>query len=332
MLIKFKFEGAKKFIYFLNRQYKNYKKYAKIKRRKIQYLGVIQLDLHYLEIFYEVAKEKSFTRAAEKLFINQSAVSIQVKKFEEILGTKLFDRSSKKIKLTYTGESLYKMAEEIFEKVKRTEKEILKVIQMGKAKINIGASPVIAEPLLPRLLRDFSEIHEEIEYDITISSKDYLLKLLKEGELDVIVIDNEHIVDNNLEVIGIEKGPYVLISTKEYDDIRDIEKDVLITRKNIPNNNKAIEVIEEKYGISFKTKMIVKGNLQVIKGMVSEGLANVILPYYAVFKEIKENKFKVIQKITEVKDGYEVVVTKDKKEVEQINKFINFVKNNKLIV
>lgn len=290
------------------------------------------MDLHYLEIFYEVAKEKSFTRAAEKLFINQSAVSIQVKKFEEILGTKLFDRSSKKIKLTYTGESLYKMAEEIFEKVKRTEKEILKVIQMGKAKINIGASPVIAEPLLPRLLRDFSEIHEEIEYDITISSKDYLLKLLKEGELDVIVIDNEHIVDNNLEVIGIEKGPYVLISTKEYDDIRDIEKDVLITRKNIPNNNKAIEVIEEKYGISFKTKMIVKGNLQVIKGMVSEGLANVILPYYAVFKEIKENKFKVIQKITEVKDGYEVVVTKDKKEVEQINKFINFVKNNKLIV
>lgn len=290
------------------------------------------MDLHYLEIFYEVAKEKSFTRAAEKLFINQSAVSIQVKKFEEILGTKLFDRSSKKIKLTYTGESLYKMAEEIFEKVKRTEKEILKVIQMGKAKINIGASPVIAEPLLPRLLRDFSEIHEEIEYDVTVSSKDYLLKLLKEGELDVIVIDNEHIVDNNLEVIGIEKGPYVLISTKEYDDIRDIEKDVLITRKNIPNNNKAIEVIEEKYGISFKTKMIVKGNLQVIKGMVSEGLANVILPYYAVFKEIKENKFKVIQKITEVKDGYEVVVTKDKKEVEQINKFINFVKNNKLIV
>lgn len=290
------------------------------------------MDLHYLEIFYEVAKEKSFTRAAEKLFINQSAVSIQVKKFEEILGTKLFDRSSKKIKLTYTGEALYKMAEEIFEKVKRTEKEISKVIQMGKAKINIGASPVIAEPLLPKLMKEFSEKHDEIEYDITVTSKDLLLKLLKEGELDLIIIDNEHIIDDNLEIINLEKGPYILISSKNYDDMRDLEKDPIITRRNIPNNNKAIEVIEEKYGISFKTKITVKGNLEVIKGMVSEGIASVILPYYAVHKEIKENKFKVIQKITEVKDGYEIIVTKDKRELEQINKFIDFAKGHKIII
>ena len=59
------------------------------------------MDLHYLRIFYEVACEKSFTKAANKLFINQSAVSIQVKKFEDMLNTKLFDRSSKKIKLTW---------------------------------------------------------------------------------------------------------------------------------------------------------------------------------------------------------------------------------------
>lgn len=57
---------------------------------------LVALDLHYLKIFYEVAKEKSFTKAASKLYINQSAVSIQVKKFEEILNAKLFDRSSKK--------------------------------------------------------------------------------------------------------------------------------------------------------------------------------------------------------------------------------------------
>ena len=73
------------------------------------------MDLHYLRIFYEVAKECSFTKAAHNLYINQSAVSIQVKKFEELLGTKLFDRSSKKIKLTYSGEVLYKMSEDIFQ-------------------------------------------------------------------------------------------------------------------------------------------------------------------------------------------------------------------------
>lgn len=290
------------------------------------------MDLHYLEIFYEVAKAKSFTKAAEKLFINQSAVSIQVKKFEEILKVKLFDRSSKKIKLTYIGGSLYKMAEDIFEKVKRAEKEISRIIEVDRAKILIGASSIIAEPLLPSLMKDFSSAHEEIEYNITISNKEHLLKLLKEGELDVIIIDTEHITDSNLEIITIEKGPYVLISSKSYQNIEDIEKDPIITRNVIPNNNKAIEVIEDRYGITFSSKINVIGNLEVIKGMVRKGIGNVILPYYAVYKDIKKGDFKIISKVDEVKDGYELIITKDKKDLSQITKFINIVKSHKIVM
>src|SRR5574344_2109180 len=151
------------------------------------------MDLHYLKIFYEVAKEKSFTKAANKLYINQSAVSIQVKKFEEILNSKLFDRSSKKIKLTYTGEALFKMAEDIFEKVNRADKEIERIINLKKAKISIGATSIIGEPLLPLLMKEFSIVHNEIEYSIIISNKEWLLKSLKEGELDILLIDDEHI-------------------------------------------------------------------------------------------------------------------------------------------
>ena len=290
------------------------------------------MDLHYLEIFYEVAKAKSFTKAAEKLFINQSAVSIQVKKFEDILKVKLFDRSSKKIKLTYIGETLYKMAEDIFEKVKRAEKEISRVIEVDRARISIGASSIIAEPLLPSLMKDFSLSHEEIEYNVTISNKGHLLKLLKEGELDIIIIDSEHIIDSNLEIISIEKVPYVLISSQNYSNPEDIEKDPIITRNTIHNNNKAIEIIEDRYGINFNTKINVVGNLEVIKGMVREGVGNVILPYYAVYKDIKKGDFKVISKIDEVKDGYELIITKDKKDLSQIAKFINIVKSHKIVM
>ena len=285
---------------------------------------MITLDLHYLEIFYEVAKAKSFTKAAEKLYINQSAVSIQVKKFEDILKVKLFDRSSKKIKLTYIGETLYKMAEDIFEKVKRAE------IEIDRARIAVGASSIIAEPLLPTLMKDFSATHQEIEYNLTISNKNHLLKLLKEGELDIIIIDSEHITDPNLEIISIEKGPYVFVSSKQYANIEEAETAPLITRSTIPNNTKAIEVIEDKYGINFDTKIDVSGNLEVIKGMVREGIGNVILPYYAVSKEIKKGEFKVISKIDEVKDGYEIIITKDKKDLSQINKFIAIIKNHKI--
>ncbi|WP_297595976.1 LysR family transcriptional regulator [uncultured Cetobacterium sp.] len=288
------------------------------------------MDLHYLRIFYEVAKEKSFTKAANKLYINQSAVSIQVKKFEEILNSKLFDRSSKKIKLTYTGEALFKMAEEIFEKVKRAEKEMERIINLDKAKISIGATSVIGEPLLPLLMKDFISIHDEIEYDITISTKQWLLKLLKEGELDILLIDEEHITDPNLEVITVGSVPYILVGIKNSLKLEAVAKEPLISRKNIYNNDKAISHLEDKNHICFNTKIPVLGNLGVIKGMVKEGMGNVILPYYAVYKEIQSEEFKVIRTIDEVTDSYQIVITKDKKNLAHIIKFINFVKNFKL--
>nr|WP_307775176.1 LysR family transcriptional regulator [uncultured Cetobacterium sp.] len=287
------------------------------------------MDLHYLRIFYEVAKEKSFTKAANKLYINQSAVSIQVKKFEEILNSKLFDRSSKKIKLTYTGEALYKMAEEIFEKVKRAEKEIERIINLDKAKISIGATSVIGEPLLPLLMKSFISIHEEIEYDITIASKEWLLKLLKEGELDILLIDEEHITDPNLEVVTVGSVPYILVSSRDAQKLESISKEPLISRKHIYNNDKAISYLEDKNHICFNTRIPVLGNLGVIKGMVKEGIGNVILPYYAVYKEIQNNEFKIVRTIDEVSDSYQIVITKDKKNLAHIIKFINFVKNFK---
>ena len=264
------------------------------------------------------------------MYINQSAVSIQVKKFEEILNTKLFDRSSKKIKLTYTGEALYKMAEEIFEKVKRAEKEISKIIDLDRARLSIGASPVIAEPLLPRLMKGFSKAHEEIEYDLQVSEKENLLRMLKEGDLDVLIIDEERINNPNLEVLTIERVPYVLVSKKEYTNIQEVAKDPLITRKYVPNNNQAISILEEKYRIIFEEKIPVFGNLSVIKGMVNEEIANAILPYYAVYKEIQNGEYKTVYKITEVKDAYQVVITKDKKGLIQIIKFLNFIQDYRL--
>ncbi|WP_320046173.1 LysR family transcriptional regulator [uncultured Ilyobacter sp.] len=289
------------------------------------------MDLHYLRIFYEVAKERSFTKAANKLYINQSAVSIQVKKFEELLNTKLFDRSSKKIKLTYSGEVLYKMAEEIFQKVKRAEKEMTRIIELDKAKISIGSTSTVGEPLIPKLMKGFSKVHSEIEYDIIFSDKQRLLKSLKEGELDVIIIDEEHITDPNLEVIEVDKFPYVLVSKEDYRDIEDVIDTPLISRKTISNNNEAIAALENKYKISFENQISVMGSLETIKGMVREGVGNVILPYYSVYKEVEAGEFKIIEKIEDVEDAYQIVITKDKRTLLEIIKFINFTQNFKII-
>ena len=285
------------------------------------------MDLHYLKIFYEVAKEKSFTKAASKLYINQSAVSIQVKKFEDILKTKLFDRTSKKIRLTYAGEALYQMAEDIFDKVQRAEIEITKIIESDKFKIAIGATSVIGEPLLPRLLKAFNEKHPEIEYEILISRKDHLLKSLKEGLLDVLIIDSEHIIDSNLEIFHLDSVPYILVGKEDYANIERVASDPLISRKGIPNNNSVIASLEKKYKISFNKKIEIQGNTEIIKSMIREGIGNSILPFYAVRKELEKNELKEIERIEDIKDGYQIVITKDKRNVLAIIKFIKFVQS-----
>lgn len=288
------------------------------------------MDLHYLKIFYEVAREKSFTKAANKLYINQSAVSIQIKKFEELLNTKLFDRSSKKIRLTYTGEALFGMAEDIFNKVQRAEKEINRIIKLGTAKIVIGATSIIGDPLLPKLMERFTAEHSEIEYEIRMGDKKTLLKALKEGEIDIVLLDEEHIVDSNLEVITVEKVPYVLITGKDNINISNVADYPLITRNNVPNNTKAINLLEDKHKISFDNRIVVLGSLEVIKGMVRNEIANVILPYYAVHKEIKKGEFKVVEELGEIKDGYQIVITKDKKDLVPIIKFLDFMSGYKI--
>lgn len=285
------------------------------------------MDLHYLRIFYEVANEKSFTKAANKLFINQSAVSIQVKKFEDMLNTKLFDRSSKKIRLTYSGEVLFKISEEIFQKVKRAEKEIEKIVLYDKAKISIGATHLIGEHLLPRIVKEFYNKHPEVEFDLIIKERDLLIKELKEGRVDLALMGTYYIKDSDLETIDIDMYPFVIVGKDPLEDTKELVKQKLIMRDDSPLTNKNIALFEKKNGITLDNRVMVRGSIETMKNLVKEGFGYTMLPYYCVSKEIKEGKFYLIEDFNENKDGYQIVVTKDKMESPEIKKFNNFVKD-----
>lgn len=285
------------------------------------------MDLHYLRIFYEVANEKSFTKAANKLFINQSAVSIQVKKFEEMLNTKLFDRTSKKIKLTYSGEVLFKISEEIFQKVKRAEKEIEKIVLYDKAKISIGATHLIGEHLLPRLVKEFSEAHPEIEFDLIIKERDLLIKELKEGRVDLALMGTYYLKDTDLETIDVELYPFVIVGKEKVDDPKVLVEQKLIMRDDSPLTNKNIALFEKKNNITLDNRLMVRGSIETMKNLVKEGMGYTILPYYCVSEELKMGRFHLIEDFNENKDGYQIVTTKDKAENAENKKFINFVKD-----
>lgn len=288
------------------------------------------MDLHYLKIFYEVAKEKSFTKASRNLFINQSAVSIQIKRFEELINAKLFDRSTKKIKLTYSGEVLYKIAEDIFNKINRAEKEIEKIVLYEKGKIVIGATHIIGEPLLPKILTEFRQKYPEIDFEVYIQERDTLLERLIEGKVDIVLMGDFYINDKNMEVIPINEYPFVLINNKPVTDFKDFEKMNFVSRNDSLLLEKKIDALEKNHKISITKRITVNGSVETVKKMVMEGIGFAILPYYCVYEEIESGEIKMIADFKGIKDGYQAVIIQDKKSNDEINKFIKLLKENKL--
>ena len=284
------------------------------------------MDLHYLKIFYEVAKESSFTKAANNLFINQSAVSIQIKKFESNMGVKLFERGKKKIKMTYAGEVLFKTAEDIFQKVKRAEKEMEKVINMNQGKIIIGATHIIGEPILPKIIKEFKELNVGIDFEIHIQERDVLIEKVKDGKLDVVLMGDYYIKDRGLEVIPITDYPFVLVYNQKLANFKDLEGLPLIGRDDSSMLDKNVDYFERKYSVKLSEKLVVNGSVETVKNMVKEGIGYTILPYYCLYKEIKDGELFVLVDLKEFKNGYQAIITEDKSDNIEMKKFLEFIK------
>ena len=117
------------------------------------------LENFRLRVFREVANQASFRRAAEVLYITQPAVTQQIKALEEELGSRLFDRSGGKVRLTAAGEILLRHAGEAEATLSRAIEEIGSLEGEVRGALRVAASTTIAQYVLPRLLAEFALQH-----------------------------------------------------------------------------------------------------------------------------------------------------------------------------
>lgn len=172
------------------------------------------LNYHHLYYFWTVAKEQSFTKAALKLRIAQSAVSFQVAQLEDFLGKKLIQRStSKKLALTEEGQIVFNQAEEIF----RQGKELVDGLKEGgiQSTLRVGAIGSLSKNLQIRLLRP---VIDRADFEITIDVGDAqtLLSRLQTFNLDAILCDVPYPHSENEPLIQreIAREPICLIARK----------------------------------------------------------------------------------------------------------------------
>lgn len=127
------------------------------------------MDIHHLKIFVAVYKNRSFSRASEKLFISQPTISEHVKNLEQELGSSLFDRLGRTILPTEAAELIYPGARKIIEDLDKIKETLNVSTSHIRGKLIIGASTIPGTYMLPRLASEFKNKYPDISFEIKIN-------------------------------------------------------------------------------------------------------------------------------------------------------------------
>lgn len=146
------------------------------------------MELRQLQYAVQLAAEKNFSRAAEKLHIAQPSLSQQISKMEKELGVLLFQRSTNFVEMTHAGEQFVVKAQQILDLVEQLRKEMEDISQMRKGKLVVGSLPITGSHVLPLVLPVFHGRYPDIEVVLTEDTTANLEQLTSQGKTDLSML------------------------------------------------------------------------------------------------------------------------------------------------
>lgn len=241
----------------------------------------MNIDLNAYKTFYLVARYKSFTKAAQELYISQPAVTQTIKKLEEQLNIKLFNRSSNgAITLTTAGEVVYYYAEKIFNLAIANKTVVEQARDASFEVINIGVPTHIGSFYLVKYLKMFNEKYPNVKFNIINKKSDEMITMLKKRELDVVIDTNmDDFRDDLISTIKILDLDSCFVCSEKYKDIankkkielNELMKYPLILPGETTSNRKMIDYKFKEKGIVLKP-LIEANSLSISRQLIIEGV------------------------------------------------------------
>lgn len=146
-----------------------------------------QVTLKQLRAFAAVAGDGSFTGAAQRLFVSQSAVSALVRGLESALGLRLLDRSTRRLALTPVGADLLPAVQRLLDDLLRLAGDAREVAQRRRGRVRLGTTPLLGASLLPPMLASYAQRYPGVDLRLHDAPADELLARLRAGELDLLL-------------------------------------------------------------------------------------------------------------------------------------------------
>ena len=169
------------------------------------------MDFEQLETFSEVARHASFSRAAEKRFRTQPAISSQIRGLEEEIGARLFDRSGGKVSLTAAGKAFLKYAEHTLEARKSMLVSIAEMESVPRGEIVVGANEGTCLHILPHVFADFKKQYPDVSVNIKRADYAKILESVLGNSVDFGFVSLP-VTDSRLTVVLIHRDELIVIA------------------------------------------------------------------------------------------------------------------------
>jgi DNA-binding transcriptional LysR family regulator len=244
-----------------------------------------------LQVFHAVAKQLSFTKAADVLFMTQPAVTFQIKQLEEHFDTRLFDRGHGRITLTPAGEVVLGYAERILGLSAEMDVRLSEMTGEVGGSLMVGASTTIAEYMLPRMLGEFKSTYPNVRSRLIVANSASIEQRIVEHTIDIGFIEGpshepnltcEACCDDELVVICSPKFP--LARFKELTPQKLMEYPY-ISREPGSGTREFTENYLRKAGVAEQMNVVMElGSPIALNGVVETGLGFAIASRASVAK------------------------------------------------
>jgi DNA-binding transcriptional LysR family regulator len=285
-----------------------------------------------LQVFHAVAKQMSFTKAAETLFMTQPAVTFQIKQLEEHFNTRLFERGHGRIALTPAGEIVLEYAERILALSAELETRLREMTGRLSGPLLIGASTTIAEFLLPRVLGEFKSQHPEVQPKLVVANSEAIENRVAEHTLDIGLIEAPSHLPSLLTQMCCEDELQVIVSPAHpLAKAKTVTPKQLIaypyvSRESGSGTREFTDLYFRKAGVNPTDLSVVMelGSPEALKGVVGTGLGFAILSKATVAKEQKLNELVAVPLNPKLLRSLSLVYPKEKFRSRLVNTFVEF--------
>ncbi|MCC7365209.1 MAG: LysR family transcriptional regulator [Dehalococcoidia bacterium] len=257
------------------------------------------MELAQLEAFLQVAHHRSFSRAAEALFLTQPSVTARIQSLERELGERLFERTGRSVTLTDAGRAFIPHAQRALTAVQEGTDAIEAVRHGDVGSLRIGASDSIATYVLPGILARFRETRPRVHVHLSTGTTEEIVERLIAGEVHVAItrltqhpeVESLHIYNDDLALVVSSKHPF---ASKGRVTIAEAGREPFLFFERSSSYHSLIYSMFLRVGVVPESVMELD-SMETTKHMVQAGLGIAILPVVTVERDIQAGTLKRVE-------------------------------------